>query len=167
MYRLGANSGAPEGKHVMFHYWPRRVTIVTNLMSSHIAPFLITVFNMVSTVIITLTFVVAVYGHKCQDFKLSAADQSVIDMMEHYLHTSRKTENSDWKLGNTFYSVFWSKKNPKTCRFKIYSNVHLILFSTVIHWSYHHANGLSFSKVNILLFYLKRVSNFLYFSKHT
>jgi hypothetical protein len=39
---------------------------------------------MVSTVVIILTFVVAVYGHECKDFKLSASDQSVIDMMKHY-----------------------------------------------------------------------------------
>jgi hypothetical protein len=57
---------------------------------------------MVSTVITILTFVSAVYGHECKDFKLSAADQSVIDMMKHYLHTSRKTECSDKKLSNTF-----------------------------------------------------------------
>ena len=61
--------------------------------------FLITDFNMVSTVIIILTFV-AVYGHKCKDFMLSASDQSVIDMMKHYLHTSRKTECSDNTLSN-------------------------------------------------------------------
>jgi hypothetical protein len=71
--------------------------------------FLITDFNMVSTVIIVLTFVIAVYGDECKDFKLSASDQSVIDMMKHYLHTSRKTECSDGKLGNTFYCVFLSK----------------------------------------------------------
>ena len=64
---------------------------------------------MVSTVIIILTFVFAVYGHGCKDFKLSASDQSVIDMMKHYLHTSRKTECSDRKLSNTFYFVSWSK----------------------------------------------------------
>ena len=81
---------------------PRRVTIVTNLMSSHIAPFLITDFNMVSTVIIVLTFVGVVYGHTCNDFRLSASDQSVIDMMKNYLHTSRKTESSDNRLSNTF-----------------------------------------------------------------
>ena len=71
-------------------------------MSSHIAPFLITDFNMVSTVFIIMTFVVTVYGHECKDFKLSASDQSVIDMMKHYLHTSRKTDCSDNKLSNTF-----------------------------------------------------------------
>ena len=59
---------------------------------------LITDFNMVSTIILILTFVVAVYGHECKDFKLSASDQSVIDMMKHYLHTSRKTECSNSKL---------------------------------------------------------------------
>jgi hypothetical protein len=61
---------------------------------------------MVSTAIIVLAFVGVVYGHKCNDFRLSASDQSVIDMMKHYLHASRKTECSGGKLGNTFYSVF-------------------------------------------------------------
>jgi hypothetical protein len=46
-----------------------------------------------------------VYGHKCNDFRLSASDQSVIDMMKHYLHTSRKTECSDNKLSNTFKQI--------------------------------------------------------------
>jgi len=64
--------------------------------------FLIVDFNMVSTVIIILTCVIAVYGHECKEFKLSAADQSVIDMMKHYLHTSRKTECADSKLSNIF-----------------------------------------------------------------
>jgi hypothetical protein len=36
------------------------LTIAANLMGSHITPFLITDFNMVSTVIIVLTFVIAV-----------------------------------------------------------------------------------------------------------
>ena len=71
-------------------------------MSSHIAPFLIADVNMLSTVVIVLTLVVAVYGHECKDFKLSAADQSVIDMIEHYLHTSRKTEYFGIKLSKTF-----------------------------------------------------------------
>jgi len=57
---------------------------------------------MVSIVIIMLTCVIAVYGNKCTDIKLSASDQSVIDMMKHYLHTSRKTECSDNKLSNIF-----------------------------------------------------------------
>ena len=55
---------------------------------------------MISTVIIILTCVIAVYGHECKDFKLSASDQSVIDMMKQYLHTSRKTECSDSMLSN-------------------------------------------------------------------
>jgi len=57
---------------------------------------------MISTVIISVTFIFAVYGHECKDFKLSVSDQSVIDMMKHYLHTSRKTECSDNNLSNAF-----------------------------------------------------------------
>ena len=68
-------------------------------MSSHITSILITDFNMVSTIVLILTFVV-VYGHECTDIKLSASDQSVIDMMKHYLHASRKTESSDNRLSN-------------------------------------------------------------------
>jgi hypothetical protein len=83
--------------------------------------FLITDFNMVSTVIITLTFVVAVYGHECKDFQLSASDQSVIDMMKHYLHTSRKTECSDGKLGKL--SIVYFDQKQTSCRFKLYLNV--------------------------------------------
>jgi hypothetical protein len=60
---------------------------------------------MVSTVILILTFVIAVYGHECKDFKLSASNQSVIDMMKHYLHPSRKTECSDNKPSNTFKHI--------------------------------------------------------------
>jgi len=74
----------------------------TKPMISHTTPFLIADFNMVLTVIIILTFAVAVYGHEYKDFKLSASDQSVIDMMKHYLHTSRKTACSDSKPSNTF-----------------------------------------------------------------
>ena len=65
---------------------------------------------MVSTVIIVLTFVIAVYGDECKDFKLSASDQSVIDMMKHYLHTSRKTECSDNKLNVGAVYVRWGRK---------------------------------------------------------
>ena len=78
----------------------RRVTLVTGPMVSHIMPFSIVDFNMVSTVIIIMTLVVAVYGHECKDFKLSASNQSVIDMMKHYIHTSRRTECSNNKLSN-------------------------------------------------------------------
>ena len=66
---------------------------------------------MISTVVIVLTLVVAVYGHACKDVKLSAADQSVIDMMEHYLHTSRKTECSDNKLDGGAVYVRWGRKD--------------------------------------------------------
>ena len=65
--------------------------------------FLIVDFNMVSTVIIVLACIIAVYGHGCTDLKLSASDQSVIDMMKRYLHTSRNTECSDNKRSNIFY----------------------------------------------------------------
>jgi hypothetical protein len=72
--------------------------------------FLFVDFNMVSTVIIILTFVIAVYCHECKDFKLSASDQSVIDMMKHYLHTSRRTAfmavNSNNKRQN--YDNSWN-----------------------------------------------------------
>jgi hypothetical protein len=91
-----------RGKLFLFHYWPPSYYSFYNLMSSHIAPFLIADVNMLSTVVIVLTLVVAVYGHECKDFKLSAADQSVIDMIEHYLHTSRKTEYFGIKLSKTF-----------------------------------------------------------------
>ena len=94
--------GGKTNKRTCLLDWSRHVTLLTNLMSSNIAPFLIADFNMLSTVVIVLTLVVAVYGHACKDFKLSAADQSVIDMIEHYLHTSRKTEYSGNKLSKTF-----------------------------------------------------------------
>ena len=71
-------------------------------MISHTTPFLFADFNMVSTVVIILTFGFTVNGRKCTDFRLSASDQSVIDMMKHYLHTSRKTECSGDKQSNTF-----------------------------------------------------------------
>ena len=61
---------------------------------------------MVSLTVIIVTFAVAAYGHECKDFKLSASDQSVIDMMKHYLHTSRKTKCPDRKQSNAFYFVF-------------------------------------------------------------
>ena len=64
------------------------------------------------TVIIIVTFAVAAYGHECKDFKLSASDQSVIDMMKHYLHTSRKTEFSDRKQN---VGVIYTRWGKKTC----------------------------------------------------
>jgi hypothetical protein len=79
---------------------------------------------MVSTVVIILTFVVAVYGHECKDFKLSASDQSVIDMMKHYLYTSRQTECSDNKLSNTFKEL---EKFLKVSNFKYFQELILLL----------------------------------------
>ena len=76
---------------------------------------------MVSTVIIILTCVIAVYGHECKEFKLSAADQSVIDMMKHYLHTSRKTECSDNKLNGGAVYVRWGKKSCPEGAHLVYS----------------------------------------------
>ena len=84
---------------------------------------------MVSTVVIILTFVVAVYGHECKDFKLSASDQSVIDMMKHYLYTSRQTGCSDNKLSNTF-KVDYIKdldKFLKVSNFKYFQELILLL----------------------------------------
>jgi hypothetical protein len=72
------------------------MTIVTNLMSSHITSFFITDFNMVSTVIIIMTFVVVVYGHECKDFKLSASDQSVIDFTLNVYNKSVRKSTWYW-----------------------------------------------------------------------
>ncbi|CAG2244672.1 unnamed protein product [Mytilus edulis] len=38
------------------------------------------------------TVIIVVYSHDCKDYDLSASDQSLVDMMKHYLHTSRKDE---------------------------------------------------------------------------
>ena len=43
-------------------------------------------------VFITSTLTVLVQCHDCKDYDLSASDQSLVDMMKHYLHTSRKEE---------------------------------------------------------------------------
>ncbi|XP_052066715.1 uncharacterized protein LOC127706249 [Mytilus californianus] len=60
------------------------------------------------------TVVVIVQNHECKDYVLSASDQSLIDMMKHYLHTSRKEECSPSAIkpsdtGVTF--VYWGKKS--------------------------------------------------------
>ena len=65
---------------------------------------------MVSTVIIVLACIIAVYGHGCTDLKLSASDQSVIDMMKRYLHTSRNTECSDNKRNGGAVYIRWGRK---------------------------------------------------------
>ncbi|CAG2240203.1 unnamed protein product [Mytilus edulis] len=41
---------------------------------------------------VIVAFVVSVYGHNCREYSLTPSDQSLIDMMKHYLHTSRKAD---------------------------------------------------------------------------
>ncbi|CAG2203993.1 unnamed protein product [Mytilus edulis] len=50
--------------------------------------------NLPLVTIVLTTVVVVVKNHECKDYDLSASDQSLIDMMKHYLHTSRKEESS-------------------------------------------------------------------------
>ncbi|XP_052066717.1 short-chain collagen C4-like [Mytilus californianus] len=62
------------------------------------------------------TVMMIVYSHRCKDYDLSASDQSLIDMMKHYLHTSRKDEcppqSKTLNTGVTY--VRWGKKGcPK------------------------------------------------------
>ncbi|CAG2205315.1 unnamed protein product [Mytilus edulis] len=63
-----------------------------------------------ATVIIAL--VVSTYGHDCTKYSLTPSDQSLIDMMKHYLHTSRKADcpvtPSQQDIGVTY--VRWGKK---------------------------------------------------------
>ncbi|CAC5363173.1 unnamed protein product [Mytilus coruscus] len=62
------------------------------------------------------TVIIKVENHKCKDYTLSASDQSLIDMMKHYLHTSRKDECSPpSKTSNAGVTyVRWGKKGcPK------------------------------------------------------
>ncbi|XP_063399667.1 short-chain collagen C4-like [Mytilus trossulus] len=62
-------------------------------------------------VVITTSFVL-VQCHDCKDYDLSASDQSLIDMMKHYLHTSRKEQGlSTGKQGASGVTyVRWGKK---------------------------------------------------------
>ncbi|XP_076110831.1 short-chain collagen C4-like [Mytilus galloprovincialis] len=57
-------------------------------------------------------FVVTVYGHDCKEYNLTPLDQSLIDMMKHYLHTFRKADcpvtPSKQDIGVTY--VRWGKK---------------------------------------------------------
>ncbi|CAC5404807.1 unnamed protein product [Mytilus coruscus] len=41
---------------------------------------------------VIIAFVVGDYGHDCSKYSLTPSDQSLVDMMKHYLHTSRKAE---------------------------------------------------------------------------
>lgn len=57
-------------------------------------------------VVITTSFVL-VQCHDCKDYDLSASDQSLIDMMKHYLHTSRKEQGpSTGKQGASGINIF-------------------------------------------------------------
>ncbi|XP_052063610.1 short-chain collagen C4-like [Mytilus californianus] len=65
-----------------------------------------------SFAITIVAFVVSVYGHDCTKYSLTPSDQSLIDMMKHYLHTSRKADcpvtPSQQDIGVTY--VRWGKK---------------------------------------------------------
>ncbi|CAG2245119.1 CES2 [Mytilus edulis] len=65
---------------------------------------------------VIVAFVVSSYGHDCTKYSLTPSDQSLIDMMKHYLHTSRKADcpvtPSQLNIGVTY--VRWGKKTcPK------------------------------------------------------
>ncbi|CAC5404811.1 unnamed protein product [Mytilus coruscus] len=59
-----------------------------------------------------VAFVVSVYGNDCREYILTPSDQSLIDMMKNYLHTSRKADipvaHSQQDIGVTY--VRWGKK---------------------------------------------------------
>ncbi|XP_076110830.1 short-chain collagen C4-like [Mytilus galloprovincialis] len=59
-----------------------------------------------------VAFVVSVFGNDCKEYSLTPSDQSLIDMMKHYLHTSRKADtpvaHSQQDIGVTY--VRWGKK---------------------------------------------------------
>ncbi|CAG2211554.1 unnamed protein product [Mytilus edulis] len=61
---------------------------------------------------VIVAFVVYAYGHDCTKYSLTPSDQSLIDMMKHYLHTSRKADcpvtPSQQDIGVTY--VRWGKK---------------------------------------------------------
>ncbi|CAC5404802.1 unnamed protein product [Mytilus coruscus] len=61
---------------------------------------------------VIVAFVVNAYGHDCKEYSLTPSDQSLIDMMKHYLHTFRKADcpvtPSKQDIGVTY--VRWGKK---------------------------------------------------------
>lgn len=69
--------------------------------------------------IVLVAVVMAVKNYECKDFVLSASDQSLIEMMKHYLHTSRrlecpnqgKTSNSGFYLNSSDFD--WNVIGPK------------------------------------------------------
>ncbi|XP_052064598.1 short-chain collagen C4-like [Mytilus californianus] len=66
--------------------------------------------------IVLATVIMNAENHECKNYVLSASDQSLIDMMEHYLHTSRKEEcPPPIKTSNSGVTyVRWGKKScPK------------------------------------------------------
>ncbi|OPL33918.1 hypothetical protein AM593_02678, partial [Mytilus galloprovincialis] len=65
---------------------------------------------------VLVTVIIVVYSHDCKDYDLSASDQSLVDMMKHYLYTSRKEEcppqSKILNAGVTY--IRWGKTNcPK------------------------------------------------------
>ncbi|XP_071119834.1 short-chain collagen C4-like [Mytilus edulis] len=66
--------------------------------------------------IVLATVILVVYSHECKDYDLSDSDQSLVDMMKHYLHTLRKgecsTKNKTLNTGVTY--IRWGRKScPK------------------------------------------------------
>ncbi|VDI48020.1 Hypothetical predicted protein [Mytilus galloprovincialis] len=65
---------------------------------------------------VIVAFVVSVFGHDCTKYNLTPSDQSLIDMMKHYLHTSRKADcsvtPSQQDVGVTY--VRWGQKTCPT-----------------------------------------------------
>ncbi|XP_063439981.1 uncharacterized protein LOC134721136 [Mytilus trossulus] len=65
-----------------------------------------------SLAIVIVAFIVRTYGHDCKEYSLTPSDQSLIDMMGYYLHTSRKADcpvtHSKQYIGVTY--VRWGKK---------------------------------------------------------
>ncbi|XP_076114211.1 short-chain collagen C4-like [Mytilus galloprovincialis] len=62
--------------------------------------------------IVLVAVVMIVKNYECKDFVLSASDQSLIEMMKHYLHTSRRLEcPNQGKTSNSGVTyVRWGKK---------------------------------------------------------
>ncbi|CAC5384863.1 unnamed protein product [Mytilus coruscus] len=57
---------------------------------------------------------VLVQCHDCKDYDLSASDQSLVDMMKHYLHTSRKEDCQQERKQSTS-GVTYVRWGKKTC----------------------------------------------------
>ncbi|XP_071119886.1 uncharacterized protein [Mytilus edulis] len=86
--------------------------------------------------IVLSTVVINVDNHECKDYDLSASDKSLIDMMKHYLHNSRKDEcpppSKTFNSGVTY--VRWGKKGcPK--------DAEIVYTGQVGGNEYHHKGG--------------------------